>query len=215
MRFGRRAFLQQLGQRRSHMTNDTGHGDAAGFAEAGPDLRSLLRRATSDAHRRLDAGWGGHDFAKRRDYAVFLAAMAAALVPIEAELDRAAQGAVPPDWPERRRSGAILADLDALGRPAPPASVSPRAPGRAEAAGLLYVLEGSRLGGQLLLRQALASSDSGVRDNTRFLRHGEGQRLWPSFTAWLAACPPVDREGAVAGALRAFALFEAAQAAQA
>jgi heme oxygenase len=197
------------------MTNETGRDDAAGGVEAGHDLRGLLRRATSEAHRRLDAGWGDHDFANRRDYETFLAAMAAALVPLEADLNRATEGAVPPDWPARRRSAAILADLAALGRPAPPAPASPRAPGRAEVAGLLYVLEGSRLGGQLLLRRALASSDPVVRDNTRFLRHGEGLRLWPSFTAWLASCPPTQADGAVAGALRAFSLFEAAQAAQA
>lgn len=197
------------------MTKETGRDAAAASAETGFDLRALLRQATSDAHRRLDTGWGNHDFAKRQDYEAFLAAMAAALVLLEADLDLAAPGAVPPDWSERRRSGAILTDLAALGRPAPPAPTSARAPARAEAAGMLYVLEGSRLGGQLLLRRTLASSDPDVRDNTRFLRHGEGRRLWPSFTAWLAACPPAEAQGAIAGALRAFALFEATQAGQA
>jgi heme oxygenase len=132
-------------------------------------------------------------------------------VSLEADLDRAAEGVLPPDWPARRRTDAILADLAALGRPLPPASASPQPPAQAEAAGLLYVLEGSRLGGQLLLRRALASSDARVRDNTRFLRHGEGQRLWPSFAAWLAARPPAEAGGAVVGALRAFSVFEAAQ----
>jgi len=197
------------------MTKETGRDAAAAGVEAGFDLRTLLRRATSDAHHRLDAGWGNHDFANRQDYETFLAAMAAALLPLEADLDLAPEGTVPADWPERRRGGAILADLAALGRPVPPDPVAPRAPARAEIPGLLYVLEGSRLGGQLLLRRALSSSDPLVRDSTRFLRHGEGLRLWPSFTIWLGARPPADAEGAVAGALRAFALFEAAQAGQA
>ncbi|MCJ2081630.1 biliverdin-producing heme oxygenase [Methylobacterium sp. J-090] len=189
----------------------TGRDDAAGRGGIGPDLRALLRQATSEAHRRLDTGWAGHDFGERGAYGAFLVAMAAALVPLEADLALAEPGALPPDWPARRRSGALLADLAALGHSGPPAPAPPRAPTRPEAAGLLYVLEGSRLGGQLLLRQALASSDPAVRDNTRFLRHGEGQRLWPSFAAWLADRPPSDADGAATGALRAFALFETAQ----
>ncbi len=199
------------------MTIQAGRDDAAGAQpvggrdHGGRDLRGHLRQATAQAHHRLDSGWAGHDLGEPRAYGGFLAAMAAALVPIEADLALADPGALPSDWPARRRSAALRADLAALGLPVPPEPAAPRAPTGAEAAGLLYVLEGSRLGGQLLLRQALASADPRVRDNTRFLRHGEGQRLWPSFAAWLGARPAADTDGAVAGALRAFALFEAAQ----
>ncbi len=77
------------------------------------------------------------------------------------------------------------------------------------APGLLYVLEGSRLGGQVLLRQVLASPDPMVRGNARFLRHGEGLRLWSGFVAWLAARPMSESEAAIQGALAAFAMFEA------
>lgn len=82
-------------------------------------------------------------------------------------------------------------------------------------AGILYVLEGSRLGGSVILRRVLASPDATLHDHVRFLRHGEGLRLWPSFAAWLAADEPAqaDRSGAVAGARLAFAAFAGAQAA--
>lgn len=196
------------------MIDETGRDDAVGAQAVDQDLRGLLRRATADAHHRLDSGWAGHDLKDRDAYGAFLVAMAAALVPLEADLALAEPGALPPDWPARRRGAALLADLAALGHPGPPAPATPRPPTRPEAAGLLYVLEGSRLGGQLLLRQALASADAAVRDNTRFLRHGEGQRLWSSFAAWLAERPAGHADGAVTGALRAFALFETAQGAR-
>ncbi|WP_244473802.1 MULTISPECIES: biliverdin-producing heme oxygenase [unclassified Methylobacterium] len=197
------------------MTEGMGREDAARARVVDQGLRGLLRRATSDAHHRLDSGWAGHDLQERGAYVGFLAAMAAALVPLEADLAASPPEALPPDWPARRRTDAIRADLAALGHPAPPAPAMSRAQPPAEVAGLLYVLEGSRLGGQMLLRQALASPDATVRDNTRFLRQGEGQRLWPSFAAWLETRPASDADGAVAGALRAFSLFENAQSARA
>ncbi|KQP26494.1 hypothetical protein ASF27_21175 [Methylobacterium sp. Leaf102] len=192
-----------------------GREDAVRARVVDQGLRGLLRRATSDAHHRLDSGWAGHDLQERGAYVGFLAAMAAALVPLEADLAASPPEALPPDWPARRRTDAIRSDLAALGHPAPPAPAMSRAQPPAEVAGLLYVLEGSRLGGQMLLRQALASPDATVRDNTRFLRQGEGQRLWPSFAAWLETRPASDAAGAVAGALRAFSLFENAQSARA
>ncbi|WP_156467543.1 biliverdin-producing heme oxygenase [Methylobacterium sp. Leaf102] len=197
------------------MTEGMGREDAVRARVVDQGLRGLLRRATSDAHHRLDSGWAGHDLQERGAYVGFLAAMAAALVPLEADLAASPPEALPPDWPARRRTDAIRSDLAALGHPAPPAPAMSRAQPPAEVAGLLYVLEGSRLGGQMLLRQALASPDATVRDNTRFLRQGEGQRLWPSFAAWLETRPASDAAGAVAGALRAFSLFENAQSARA
>lgn len=177
------------------------------------DLRMILRRATAEAHARLDAGWDIHDLAQRPAYTAFLSSMAAALVPLEARLEADAVAARLPDWPVRRRSAALLADLAGLSvRPAHAAPTGPDGSGPGEIAGILYVLEGSRLGGQLILRRVLASPDAVVRDNVRFLRHGEGMRLWPSFAAWLAADAGAraDIDGAIAGAHRAFAAFEAA-----
>lgn len=177
------------------------------------DLRFILRNATDAAHRRLDAGFASYDLTRRADYAAFLLTMHQAFAPIEGRLDAADPGFLPPDWHERRRGDALRADLSGLGM----ADVA-RAKGSlpltgqgAEAVGMLYVLEGSRLGAQILLRQVVASPEQPVRENARFLSHGEGRRLWASFAVWLGARPGSEHADAIRGALCAFALFEAAQ----
>lgn len=189
-------------------------GPAESSATEPRDLRFALRAATDAAHRRLDAGFAAHDLSRRTDYATFLSAMRDPFVQIEAWLDGADAADLPPDWPARRRADFLLADLRGLAIGAPDTLPEPLPQGLAgaEAPGLLYVLEGSRLGGKVLLRQVLASSDPDVRGNARFLRHGEGARLWPSFAAWLATRPADAEAAAIRGALRAFALFETAQA---
>lgn len=181
------------------------------------DLRTLLRRETAEAHARLDGGWERHDLAGRAAYTAFLSSMAGALVPLEDRLEGAGVGARLADWPARRRSAALLADLAGLGAEAAPVPIpdDPAAFGAAGMAGILYVLEGSRLGGTVILRRVLAGPDRAVHAHVRFLRHGEGLRLWSGFAGWLAAdaAAQADRAGAVAGARLAFAAFAAAQAA--
>lgn len=185
--------------------------------ERDADLRTVLRRETAEAHARLDHGWEGHDLTRRPAYAAFLASMAGALVPLEAWLEASGVATRLPDWPVRRRSAALLSDLAGLGSPpAPIPDLGDLAEvGSAGMAGILYVLEGSRLGGTVILRRVLAGPDATLHDHVRFLRHGEGLRLWPSFAAWLATdeAARADRLGAVAGARLAFAAFAAAQAA--
>jgi heme oxygenase len=74
---------------------------------------------------------------------------------------------------------------------------------------MLYVLEGSRLGGKLLLRRALADPDPRIRAATRYLAHGDGSGLWQAFLERLEASAAVARshDAAIAGAREAFALF--------
>ncbi|MCW5734077.1 MAG: hypothetical protein KIS73_08125 [Enhydrobacter sp.] len=102
-----------------------------------------------------------------------------------------------------------MADLQALGAALPREIDPPLVGGEARQFGIVYVLEGSRLGGKLLMRRALAHPDFRVRAATRFLSHGAGFDLWSSFLVRLEASPAVTREPdeAVAGARAAFALF--------
>lgn len=174
-------------------------------------LRMALRERTQPAHERLDGLFSSLDLKRRDHYARFLAAQAAAIQAVETQLDGADAQAVIPDWPARRRSEAIRLDLDALA--APPAAAAPAVDwirDRASILGTAYVLEGSRLGGKMLLREALASPDPAVTQATRFLGHGEGQRLWQSFDALLGSAElseaEVDRM--VESAVSTFALFE-------
>jgi heme oxygenase len=139
-------------------------------------------------------------------YRSFLLASAAAVFPLEQALLAADVGAILPDWAQRARTAALRADLGVVDVPvAPP----PLLAGEARQFGALYVLEGSRLGAKLLLPELLARGSTRVRAATRYLRHGEGRRMWPSFLAQLESSQATRRypDDAIAGARAAFALF--------
>ena len=72
--------------------------------------------------------------------------------------------------------------------------------------GLLYVLEGSRLGARFLARQVGAT---GAGLPLAYLTHGDGGDLWRSFLAWLDAIPKVGfrTDVAEAGARYGFQCF--------
>jgi heme oxygenase len=97
------------------------------------------------------------------------------------------------DFENRRRAGALLADLAALG--APVVDVEParvRLAGVAEALGCLYVLEGSTLGGQIVLRRARAALDV-TPDRGGSFFHGHGARtgsMWKALLCAINGIPP-------------------------
>lgn len=115
--------------------------------------RFALRAATSDAHERLDARFSTFDLAHPVDYGAFLRAQAGAFFPMEDALDAACAEVVIADWPQRRRSAALRADLAALDLPEPAPVPVPVPASDAAILGALYVLEGSRLGGAMLIRR--------------------------------------------------------------
>lgn len=114
--------------------------------------RFALRAATSGVHDRLDARLSRFDLSHPVDYGAFLRAQAGAFFPAEDALDAAGAAAVVADWPERRRSAALRADLAALDLPEPAPVAIPPLASPAAVLGALYVLEGSRLGGAMLVR---------------------------------------------------------------
>ncbi len=188
-------------------------GDGPRMRPDGMDLRNRLRGATADAHRRLDAALGTLDLQSRAGYRRFLAANAAALLPLEQALVEAGVAESFPDWATRTRGGAILDDLARVGGVVRPLA----APAPLDAGamlGMLYVLEGSRLGAAVLLKRVAQSPDPVVAGATRYLRHGAGQRLWPGFLSRLGrlALTPDQEARAIDGARCAFDLF--AQAAR-
>lgn len=100
----------------------------------------------------MDALFSDLRLSDRADYGRFLLAQAGAFLPCEAALDEAGAAKVLPDWPSRRRSDALRADLAALGLEAPEQGGGPGFAGPAAILGGIYVLEGSRLGGAMLAR---------------------------------------------------------------
>jgi heme oxygenase len=176
-------------------------------------LRERLKQATSSAHRGLDAKLSGFDLNSVHGYRRFLEASAAALLPIEAALERAGVRAILDDWPSRLRRTVIAADIRSLGgtvRSLPDIG----ALNRNQAIGTLYVLEGSRLGAKVLLKAVTASADSTIMGATRYLRHGARLHLWRSFIDMLEreAAAPEDEAEIFAGGRQAFATFATAAA---
>ena len=173
-----------------------------------PGLRDRLCAATAEAHQRLDTQLGALDLQSRDGYRQFLAANAAALLPLERALEEAGVHDILPDWDQRARTRAILADLARLGGAATPLP-TPATLDFGATLGTLYVLEGSRLGAAVLTRIVAQSSDTIVATATAYLRHGAGERLWPSFLARLDALTitPHHEACAIEAARAAFDLF--------
>lgn len=175
-------------------------------------VRWQLKEATEPAHRRLDKEFAALDLARREHYRAFLTASAAALLPLETLIEAAGIKKLLGDWPVRSRRHALLNDLAGVAAPV----VSLRLPHyefeTASLFGIVYVLEGSRIGARVLLRCVLASNDPIVKENVRYLQHGVSEQLWQSFLMRLESVPDVSHNirRSVEGALFAFSAFEQA-----
>ncbi|TWB41167.1 biliverdin-producing heme oxygenase [Nitrospirillum pindoramense] len=179
------------------------------------EFREVLRAGTAACHAALDQQFAGLDIRHLPDYTLLLKAQHPALRAVELSLEAAGVDAILPDWPERRRRHALVADLAALEAWGDPPAILVETPTircRAEALGHLYVLEGSRLGGEVLLRRALAGGDPRIPLATRFLAHGRGRPYWRDFLALLNAEPsdPTRQAQAVEAAILSFGLFQKA-----
>jgi len=171
--------------------------------------RNSLRGATDHLHRDLDRIVATFRLTDATHYRRFLQASAATLIAIEQLLESAGVAQLLPDWAERSRREPILADLHNLDSQAQPLALRRTAPTPAEVFGILYVLEGSRLGARALLDQVLASTDENVRNASAYLRHGIGpSNLWRSFLQHLETHEAADDQTqTVSGAVYAFTMF--------
>lgn len=174
--------------------------------------RNSLRGATDHLHRDLDRITAGFNLGEVGHYRRFLQANAATLIALEQLLENAGVATLLPDWELRARRDAIVSDLNSLGSQVQPLALRRTAPTPPEVFGILYVLEGSRLGAQLLLEQVLASDDEQVRNASAYLRHGhsgeEQSNLWRSFLQQLETNDAADDQTqTVSGAVYAFTMF--------
>lgn len=157
-------------------------------------IRLALRDATMEDHRRVDALFTPYALDRREDYRAFLIAHARAVGAIESVA-----------LPDRPRLPLLAQDLDSLGvaMPAPLPFVAMATDGYRW--GMLYALEGSRLGGAMLARQV------GQGLPTAYLTAAHDKGEWKAFQAALECAAAKGGEGwlddAVQGARSAFALF--------
>lgn len=196
---------------------DSSDSQASSPASIAPSIplnrRNSLRGATDHLHRDLDRIAEGFNLADVTHYRRFLQANAATLIAIEQLLENAGVAQLLPDWPQRSRSEAILADLRSLGADVQPLALRRTAPTASEVFGILYVLEGSRLGARIQLTQVLGSSDEVVRNASSYLKHGQPGPdqtggLWRSFLEQLETHEAADDQTqTVSGAVYAFTMF--------
>ncbi len=170
-------------------------------------IRTRLREATAADHVALEAAMGLQPMTVT-SYARALQVLHAVRAGWEPVLDRFFPGQ------QRPHLARLAADLAVLQRaplaPAPP----PQADNIAEAWGVRYVLEGSALGGRLLLQQAVTIGLSATHGASYFAGEGaDTGRHWADFLAQLdaaasdAATPGIiDGARAGFGALQRFAL---------
>jgi heme oxygenase len=165
--------------------------------------RAALRAALRPDHDRVDAAFGRFDLARRNSYAAFLRAHARALFTVERAIGTA------PVWPSwRPRADLLRADIAKLGETPPGAIDHPLPDSTAAAWGMTYVLEGSRLGGQVLRQRASPELPFA------YLAAAHLPDEWRDFTASLderfAGSDVEDYSEAEGAARQVFALFERA-----
>jgi heme oxygenase len=165
----------------------------------------FLRNNTSDCHKRVDQAFARFDLTEANSYRAFLSSHARALVPIEEALGSADSL---PRW--RSRLTKLSDDLTVLGTGLPTSPALTAFEPAGTLAGMLYVIEGSRLGGRVLAR----SVGSGLPTGYLLAVHqqGEWRTLLTALDAQAVNEPQEWLDNALAGARRAFDLFaDAAQ----
>lgn len=171
-----------------------------GEQECSVSAHAILKARTAAAHAAIDADFSRFDLGCRDAYVRFLLAHARVLPAIEGILARE-PGL--PQW--RRRTDLLLEDLRASGRDLPDPIIETRSLDLAEKFGLLYVVEGSRLGGRLLSRRV------GRGFSKRFLSAAHLPGEWRALITALEGRAGVENgpwlEGVVAGASRGFDLY--------
>jgi heme oxygenase len=201
-------LLLRSGQRQLHHFRRS----LAGCLDGMNTLHKLLKESTATAHEALEQvplmralSAGG---LSNGAYAEYLRRQHQLHAPLEAGVRPWA----PADWQSRRlvKTGWLDADLQALGvsHPGRPAAVA-QVGSYPQALGVMYVLEGSTLGLQVVLKRMrpdhVAWSTAGT-----FMRgyRSETGVLWRSFITALESLPAADWPLAAGAALATFGAFQ-------
>jgi heme oxygenase len=144
----------------------------------------IIRHHTRPLHDALDSRLVLSKIGCRTGYIDYLL-INSACVPIEQALEHAGIRRVLPDWESRRRRAALTEDLAAFGVQMPSFFALTINSDIGSLLGWSYVLEGSRLGANVILQTVMRGPEPEIRQATAFLRHGDGAHLWEGFKARL------------------------------
>ncbi|WP_395674298.1 biliverdin-producing heme oxygenase [Phenylobacterium sp.] len=190
------------------------HASADRLTSAQSDLAAHLRVATADAHRSLEARL---DLLRRpldrRRFQGVLERFHGFHVTWEAAIRQRPR--IAEFHAERGRLPHLRRDLSALGLTGAEVAALPVSEAAAElaadeatAAGAIYVLEGSTLGGQLISRELAEAAWLPPGGLTYFDPYGARTgEMWRGFKSWLAVEAP-DPARTVDGARRTFQMLE-------
>lgn len=181
-------------------------------------VHDRLRRDTAELHARLEETMRlDARLDSEESYRILLERFFGVVTPMEAELSRFAW---PPDlsFAARARAHHLAQDLVRLGHSAESLADLPRCrdlptlPTRAGAFGRLYVLEGSALGGRIILRAVKERLGRDASSGAAYFA-GYGPAtgsMWSGFLASLErhVIRPKDVEEAVRGGLSTFAALD-------
>jgi len=182
----------------------------------GSQRRQRLRRATQVAHTRLDALITDAGFLEnRQQYRRYLEATWTARKPVELSLDASDAATLYAAWPERSVCDALSQDIDDItpNRPVGPHWGRPSAPlSPGQMLGILYVLEGSALGAQLLEQRVAAIGMTPAFGARHMARQTSQPRGWTEFVAVLenTKLDPQDDALCMDAAVDTFDSFESA-----
>lgn len=167
--------------------------------ESGQTLRDSLRQETADAHSRVDALFGSSDLGTDAGYSDFLRAQAIAWETLRPILDVGSLA----------RADALRHDLAVLGIDRPSPLADPDLPGEASI-GHRYVLEGSRLGSSVLLRELQKRSPRLAECAGAYLEQSIDVMAWKQLSTRLQmdAEGCANRRALIDDALFMFELFE-------
>lgn len=164
--------------------------------------RWVLRNRTAEAHAIVDAAIGAFD--DRESYKRYLLATYRFRIPMERRLEGFDWPDGLGDWRPRRIGAQLTADLLDFDLPLPDLEDFASPLEQSRLYGALYVLEGSSLGAQVLLRRAEnlgLSRDFGARH----LAVQSTVESWRGFLVHLEAAQPFDIDLATAASLDTFA----------
>jgi heme oxygenase len=170
--------------------------------------RFRLRERTSHAHAAVDHLIG--PFRSAADYERYVLGLYAFRIPLETKLAATAWPELFGHWRPQPIGQALRADMDDLRLTPRIVAESPDRPGGIEdLLGLLYVLEGSALGAQILYRRA---QDLGFTSTcgARHLALQSGVDSWREFIAILERHEPLEFESVVAASIANFCAAEQA-----
>ena len=183
-------------------------------------LRFRLRAATALAHARLEAAIDiGAHCTDRGAYRGLIARFLGIYAPLEAALGEVDWAALNIDFAVRSKVGWLIEDLTLLGLGREDIASLPRAQRLptikcpADALGVLYVMEGASLGGQIISRQLETQLAINRSTGGRFFS-SYGSEVGDKWRAYVATLETFGGSPAIAmrierAALETFACFEA------